>query len=118
MEKLVKIGNVEKVFRANGATPIKYRNAYSGADFFKDVMSMRDIDENNLTDQNVETIEKVAFVMCEDSNKPGMTFERWLEQFELFDLIMAIPSIIEIITGNLDTQNITDASKNAGRAES
>lgn len=118
MEKLIKIGNVEKTFRSNGATPIKYRRIFKGGDFFRDITKLKAIDADNLSDNDIESIEKIAFAMCEDANKPGMTFETWLEQFELFALVTAIPDIIGAITENLDTQAIANASKNADPAES
>lgn len=118
MEKTIKIGSVEKVFRSTGATPIKYRRLFKNADFFRDMSGMKDIDPDNLSDNDIEGIEKIAYAMCEDSNRPDMTFEGWLDQFEIFALVGAIPEIIGMITDNLNTQAIAGTSKNAIPAES
>ena len=118
MEKIIRIGNTEKTFRANGATPIKYRRLFKGADFFRDLTAMKSIDLEHMTDADIEGIEKLAYTMCTDSNKPDMNFEDWLSQFELFGLVKAIPEVIELITGDLDTQAIAGSSKNADPAES
>ena len=118
MEKMINIGGAEKLFRATGATPIKYRRAFPGADFFRDISAMGGLDPDNMSDEDMEGIEKIAFVMCEDSALPGLTFEKWLDQFGLFDVFGAIPDIMELLTANLETQAITGSSKNAERAES
>lgn len=116
MEKTVLIGEQERTFRSNGATPIRYRKLFKGADFFRDLNNLKNIDIDNMKDADLEAVEKIAYTMCEDSSEKDMTFEKWLEQFELFALLQAIPEVIGIITGNLDTQNLTDNSKNASRA--
>ena len=118
MEKLIIVGGIEKTFRSNGATPIKYRRLFKGADFFRDMMGMRNIDPENMSDEEIERIEKLAFAMCEDSNLPDMTFEKWMEQFELFDVFNAAPEIMGLVTENLETQAIPNKSKNAEPAES
>lgn len=119
MEKLIKVGDVDRTFRANGATPIKYRKVFKGADFFKDLTSLKVVDLENMNNDDIERIEKIAFVMCEDSSKPGMSFESWLEQFSLLGLISALPEIVGLITDNIDTQNNgSSASKNGDPAES
>lgn len=118
MEKKIKVGDVEKIFRSNGATPIKYRRLFKGRDFFRDLSGMKGLDANALADADIEAVERIAFVMCEDSNSPDVTFEAWLEQFDLFDLFQAMPGVIGCITGNLDTQNISNDSKNGEPAES
>lgn len=118
MEKVIKIGDVERTFRANGATPIRYRKLFKGADFFGDLTKMRSMNLENMTDADIEGIEKIAFAMCEDSNKSGMDFETWLEQFSLLGLFTALPEIVGLITDNLDTQNIAGTSKNGEAAES
>ena len=118
MEKNIRIGDIDKLFRSNGATPIKYRKIFKGSDFFRDLTNLRNIDPEQMSDADVEGVEKIAFAMCEDSNEPGMTFEKWLEQFEIYALLTAVPEIVELITGNIQTQAIAHDSKNAERAES
>jgi len=118
MEQVIKIGDIEKTFRSNGATPIKYRKLFKGADFFRDLTKLKNIDLEKLSDSDVEAVEKVAFTMCEDSNKAGASFEKWLEEFDLFALLRATPEIMGVITGNLETQNIAGESKNGDPAES
>lgn len=115
MEAIVSIGGVEKKFKATGATPIKYRRAFKGADFFRDLSNLKSLSEDNLRDEEIEIVEKIAYAMCTDSLVAGMTFENWVDQFDLFDLVRAIPEVINLITGNMETQNI--AEKNGDRAE-
>ena len=118
MEKVIDIGGVKKTFRATGATPIKYRKLFKGADFFGDLNRMKNIDIENIFDTDIEGIERIAFAMCEDSNDPGMSFETWAEQFDLSSLLKAMPEVVGLIVANLDTQTITGTSKNAVPAES
>lgn len=117
MEKVIKIGNKEKTFKATAATPIKYRRAVPGGDFFRDLNELKEIDINNLSDMEIEQIEKFAFAMSTDANEANMTFEKWLDQFELFELIKAIPEILSLVMGNIETQNLSN-SKNTEPAES
>lgn len=119
MEKKVMVGGKEILFRANGATPMKYRNAFKGCDIFKDLMKINEAREGVESDAeffesiDMGMFERIAYVMS-DAQANHISIEDWLSQFEMMDILTALPDIMELWEANADTQSI---AKNTEAAE-
>lgn len=112
MEKIINVGNRKVRFTANAATPMKYRNAFKGCDIFRDLISLTEADEDAdlFTDIDMGMFERIAYIMSDGPMK-GESLEEWLSQFELMDVIAALPDILSLWEENTDTQSIS--GKNA-----
>lgn len=104
MEKMIKVGEREILFRATGATPLKYRNAFPGKDIFRDLMSMENVRDGNMEDLDMGTFERIAYVMG-DGYRDHIPFEDWLDGFELMDIMNALPEIMQVWEENTGTQS-------------
>lgn len=104
MEKIIKLGEKEVLFRATAATPMKYRNAFAGRDIFKDLMNMEDVKEGELDNLDMGMFERIAYVMS-DAIGNHVGFEDWLESFEIMDIMNALPEIMEVWEDNAKTQS-------------
>ena len=102
MEKIIKIGDKDVRFKATAATPMKYRNSFPGKDLFRDLIALEESDDGDM-----EIFERIAYSMS-DAQAEGLTLEDWLEQFELMDLVTALPEIMSLWEDNADTQSLTE----------
>jgi len=109
MFKKIRIGNKDIEMSATGATPMHYRNCFKGHDILMEFASLED--ENSEMDFGL--VERLAYVMS-GAFKDKITIEEWLEQFGPMDVANAIEDIVNLYTGNLDTQS---ESKNVEPAE-
>ena len=112
MEKVIKVGNIDVHFAANAATPMKYRNAFKGCDLFRDLITLSEAsaDGDDFADIDMGMFERIAYIMSDGPAK-GQDLEEWLSQFELMDVIGALPDILDLWESNTDTQSISE--KNA-----
>ena len=104
MEKIINVGGKEVLFRATGATPLNYRNAFAGKDIFKDLMSLEGVDEGSIEGLDMGIFERIAYVMS-DAIPKHISFEDWLDSFELMDIMIALPEIMELWEANGLTQS-------------
>ena len=108
MEKVIKVGGKDVVFKATAATPMKYRNAFPGKDLFKDLITLDSItdEEGNVSFEGIDMgiFERVAYIMS-DAYMKHVGFEEWLDGFELMDIMNVLPEIMDIWEGNMVTQS-------------
>lgn len=109
MEKLIKVGDRDIVFRATAATPMKYRNAFPGKDLFKDLMSLDGLSEADFEGVDMGIFERIAYIMSDAYGK-HVSFEEWLDSFEMMDIMNVLPEIMVLWEANMDTQS--EAVKN------
>ena len=108
--KDVKVGAFTIPMRANGRTPLYYRQI-----FHKDILSAFSSEGDQLTMAS-ENIPEVAYVLAMSGEGADMsklnedTFEEWLEQFEMFSIYEILPEILELWGTNLITD--VEAKKN------
>ena len=116
MEKIIKVGNKEVHFAANAATPMKYRNTFKGCDLFRDLIALtearEDEDADIFTDIDMGMFERIAYIMS-DAYMKGQSQEDWLSGFELMDIVMALPDIIDLWGDNAETQSLTEKNGEA-----
>lgn len=102
MKKKVMIGDKEVLMTATSATPLHYRNQFPNHDLFKELQANEGKD---LADIDYSVFERMAYIMS-GAFKEGLCLEEWLEQFDgLTDVIEACAEVMELWTGNAETQN-------------
>lgn len=97
MEKIISIGGKEVGFKATASTPNKYRAKFN-KDIFKDIDALIPrVNEGNLGVDDLECFQKMAYIMAKqyDSTIPDDP-DDWLDEFEMFDIYMVLPQIIEV----------------------
>ena len=52
-----------------------------------------------------------------DAPVKGESLEEWLNQFEMMDVITALPEIMELWEANTDTQTLTEKTGKRSRGE-
>ena len=110
MKKVVRVGDKDVTFSATAATPMKYRNAFPGKDLFRDLIAIDEAREDAGDDPfggvDMEVFERIAYIMS-DAYMKGQSQEDWLSGFELMDIVMALPDIIDLWGDNAETQSLT-----------
>lgn len=118
MERVIKVGNIDVHFAASAATPMKYRNAFKGEDLFRDLIAIDEARAEAASDAEVFAgidmgiFERIAYIMS-DAPLKGIGLEEWLSQFELMDVMTALPEIMELWEANTDTQTLTEKNTEA-----
>ena len=116
--KDVKVGAFTIPMRANGRTPLYYRQI-----FHKDILSAFSSEGSQITMAS-ENVPEVAYVLAMSGEGADMsklnedTFEEWLEQFEAMDLLMAGEDIFDVYLGNLATTSKSKKKANVKQSES
>lgn len=98
--KTIKIGDKEVRFGASADTPRQYRLLF-GSDIIKDL--------SGLTGENIDAVvlNQVAYCMAKAANPDIEEIDAWLDQFGLFDVIMAMPELLELWGINAQTKSKT-----------
>ena len=113
MEKIVRVGDKDITFKATAYTPTLYRSAFPDHDIFRDFAKMGEVsgdtDDEILKSIDFSVFERIAYVMS-GAVKEHITFEDWLESFEMMDIVTILPEITELWDKNMATQSIN--SKN------
>lgn len=98
MQGTVKVGGIEVLFEANGATPVYYRHKFN-----RDLM----VELSNLAKDNskqFEIMESLAYIMAKQADATVSDNEiEWLSQFGPVDIFNAAPEIMAIYYGNTET---------------
>lgn len=110
MEKIIRIDDKDVTFKANAATPRRYR-AQFGRDLLVDIQAI--IDEAGkgkaLSPEALNNFEDFAFTMAKqaDESLPA-TPDEWLEGFGIFSIYNILPKLVELWTESTRT---TSSSK-------
>lgn len=97
MEKIISIGGKKVGFKATASTTLRYRQKF-GRDLFKDIQALvPKMNENNLGAEELEIFMNVAYVMAwqYDNTIPSDPND-WLDEFEMFDIYLILPQIVEL----------------------
>lgn len=110
MEKVLNIGGKEVKMKSTASLLSIYRNTF-GRDFMSDIIKMQGSLNNVEKGKELEAIdldffEKVAWCMAKAGDSETPEFEKWLDEFELFDLLQALPEIMGLITANMEQINL------------
>lgn len=96
MEKTIKIGDKDVTLRATAATPYLYREAF-GRDMFVDMAEAQN-------GGNTALFTRAAYIMAKQADaKTANTIVEWLDQFSMFDVMQAVPQIMDVWGLNEET---------------
>lgn len=110
LQKTVKIGDKEVLFRSSATVPRLYRMKFK-RDIFKDLNKLEQSykskggkNGSTMEIEDLEIFENVAYIMAyhADHTIPD-TIDEWLDQFEMFSIYEVLPEILELWGTNLIT---------------
>lgn len=109
MEKVLNIGGKEVKMKSTASILTIYRNNF-GRDFMTDIIKMQQslatVEKGKeLEVLDLDFFEKVAWCMAKAGDSETPELEKWLDEFELFDLLQALPEIMALITANMEQIN-------------
>lgn len=110
MEKVLNIGGKEVRLKSTAGTMMRYRNNFN-RDFIKDLVSLQGKLVNKLENGaefeafDLDMFEKIAWCMAKtyDDNIPNI--EKWLDEFETFDIMQVLPEIMDLLVANMEQIN-------------
>jgi hypothetical protein len=111
MEKTLTIDGRQVTFKANGATPLRYK-AQFGKDYFKDILKMtpliklkkkkkEDLTEKDLESLDFEIFYNVAWIMAKTADPTIPSQMEWFESFDQFPLMEIIPDLQELMASTM-----------------
>ena len=110
MEKVLKIGKKEIKLKSTAGTMMRYRNNFN-RDFIKDLVNL----QGKLNDKvekgkefeavDLDIFEKIAWCMAKTADDNVPNIEKWLDEFETFDIMQVLPEIMSLIVGNMEQIN-------------
>ena len=97
MEKLIRIGDKEVGFKATASTTTRYRKKFN-RDLFKDIESLiPKVNEGELSVPDLECFMNISYIMAyQYDNTIPEDPDDWLDQFEMFDIYLVLPQLIEL----------------------
>lgn len=110
MERVINVNGKEVGFKATASTTMRYREKFN-RDLFKDIQELiPKANQNDLSVENLECFMNIAYIMAwqydhtiaEDPNE-------WLDQFEMFDIYIVLPQIIDL--WGLNTEQLEKPKK-------
>lgn len=97
MFKVVTIDNKKIPMKSNGYTGRLYARFFS-KDFLKSIFELEKIDKDNITSDELSTLDELAYVLAKTANPKIGTFEEWLSQFySPFSVTMASEQFIALL---------------------
>ena len=112
MEKIISIKDKQVGFKATASTTRRYRDKFN-RDLFKDVSQLiPKMNEQSLSAEDLECFMNIAYIMAwqYDNTIPADPND-WLDQFEMFDIYLVLPQIIEL--WGLNTEEMEKPKKKA-----
>lgn len=102
MEKIIKVGEKDVKFKSTGATALRY-SAQFGGDLIGTMMDMmnRAGKGETLRGSDIDVLTKAAYIMAKQAGDEAASFEEWLDQFEMFDMLGALNDIMTLWTQNM-----------------
>lgn len=100
MEKIIRVGDKDVGFKATASTIKRYRRKFN-RDLIKDIRSLqRHVNaqgEGEPTAEDLECFERVAYIMAwQYDNTIPANADDWLDTFEMFDIYLVLPQIIDL----------------------
>lgn len=97
MDKIIKIGDQEVGFKATASTPKRYAEKFQ-RDLLKDVQALiPKVSENELGAEELNCFMNMAYIMAKQYDKEVPEDPNdWLDNFEMFDIYMVLPQIVEL----------------------
>lgn len=110
MEKILNIGGHEVKMKSTAGTMMRYRNNFN-RDFIKDLINLQTkLSEKVENGTELEAIdldifEKIAWCMAKTADDNIPNIERWLDEFETFDIMQVLPELMSLLTANMEQIN-------------
>ena len=116
MEKIISIGGKEVGFKATASTTKRYRQKFS-RDLFKDIDSLvQKTNDSTLAADDLECFMNIAYIMAwQYDNTIPSDPDEWLDQFEMFDIYVILPQIIDL--WGLNMLQLEEPKKKSRRTE-
>lgn len=97
MEKIISVGGKEVGFKATASTTKRYREKFN-RDLFKDIrILMPNMESGSLGISDLECFQNIAYIMAwQYDNTIPTDPDEWLDQFEMLDIYLVLPQIIEL----------------------
>ena len=97
MEKVLTISGKEVGFKATASTTKRYRQKFN-RDLFKDIEKLiPKVNEEQLGVDDLECFMDIAYIMAyQYNNTIPEDPDDWLDEFEMFDIYIILPQIIEL----------------------
>lgn len=97
MEKIISINGKEVGFKATASTIKRYRQKFN-RDLFKDIQKLiPKFNGQDLGFDELECFANIAYIMAwQYDNSIPSDPDEWLDQFEMFDIYLILPQIIEL----------------------
>ena len=105
MYKVIKIGEREVALNSSAATPIRYTKIFH-ENFFKAVDEMTKAGESI---EYFDTVQKLTYIMAMQAENADFnalnadTFEAWLDNFSIMEMMDAVDAIVEVYTDSTKT---------------
>ena len=110
MEKTIIIDGKPIRFKANGATPLRFK-AQFGKDYFKEILKLmplqnlagknpEEVDMKDLESLDFELFYNMTWILAKTADSSIPEPMAWLEQFDEFPMIDIIPELQELITSS------------------
>ena len=112
MERIININGREVGFKATASTTKRYRDKFN-RDLFKDISTLLPkMTDQTLSADDLECFMNIAYIMAwqYDNTIPADPND-WLDQFEMFDIYLVLPQIIDL--WGLNTEQIEKPKKKA-----
>lgn len=123
--KTIEISGIPCTFKSSAAVPRMYRLRFR-RDIFVDLKRLSDgmdkrakaggseEEDINFSPEFLELFENIAYIMHVhgDPSQPK-DIEKWLEQFDVFDIFIILPELLEL--WNLNTEQMSRAKKGNGK---
>lgn len=110
MEKVIEIGGKEIKMKSTAGTMMRYRNNFN-RDFIKDLISLQTkLQEKAEAGTQFEALdldifEKIAWCMAKTADDSIPDIERWLDEFDTFDIMQVLPELMNLLVANMEQIN-------------
>jgi hypothetical protein len=110
MEKVINIGGKEIKMKSTAGTMMRYRNNFN-RDFIKDLINLQTkLQENAEAGTQVEALdldlfEKIAWCMAKTADDSIPNIEKWLDEFDTFDIMQALQELMNLLFANMEQIN-------------
>lgn len=113
MEKIIDVNGKSIKFVSNGATATLYRQKF-GKDLFAVMQKVGEDSTNGGIISNFDDLINAAYIMAKQGD-PDITDDviEWLSQFEMFDMHLAMPKLIEL--WGMNNLTLATSKKKSGR---
>lgn len=110
MEKTIVIDGKNVRFKANGATPLRYK-AQFGRDYFKELLKMSPLEKVAKKKGNVEAADlealdfevlyNISWIMAKTADPTIPEPLEWLGSFDVFPIVEIFPDLQDLMTASL-----------------